>query len=456
MAWAAFHASLAAAVGMQAAPNQVQVRGDAQLPSAFAVTDFAVGALATAGQATARLASILGGVESPDVEVDSRLASIWFGRTIGPVGWELPGVWDEIAGIYRAGDRCIRLHTNAPHHRAAAVAVLGCADERAAVTASVGQWDAFELHEAIVAAGGVAAAMRSRVEWTEHPQGRALATEPLVHHEVAAPSAVPASGSADPSRPLAGVRVLDLTRVLAGPVSTRWLAGLGADVLRIDPPWWDEPAVVPDVNLGKRCARLDLTVDADRERFEELLAEADILVHGYRLGALAGLGYDADVLRSINPGLVDVSLNAWGHTGPWSERRGFDSIVQVAAGIAEHGMQSYGSDTPRPLPVQALDHTAGYTMTACALQGWCDRLEQGHGSTWRTSLAAHAELLWQVDSPQLDATFAELGDDDFAPGEESTVWGPMRRARSPVAIAGVDVGWRHGATNHGSEPTATW
>jgi len=365
-------------------------------------------------------------------------------------------VWDEIAGIYAAADRFIRLHTNAPHHRRAAVEVLGCADDRASVTHAVSTWNAFELHEAIVEAGGVAAALRTRAEWSDHDQGRALASEPLVHHDPATAQVPVRSRPQRPSRPLDGVRVLDLTRVLAGPVSTRWLAGLGADVLRIDPPWWSEPSVVPDVNLGKRCSRLDLTEPDDRRRFEDLIVGADILVHGYRLGALAGLGYDPEAIRQLNPTLVDVSLNAWGHTGPWSERRGFDSIVQVAAGIAAQGMAAYDATEPRPLPVQALDHATGYTMAACALQGWCDRLERGHGSQWRTSLAAHAEVLWQVQDSHLDADFGPLDASDLAPTDEATTWGPVQRALPPMTVAGVDVAWDRGATDHGSEPDAGW
>lgn len=165
--------------------------------------------------------------------------------------------------------------------------------------------------------------------------------------------------ASDARRPLAGIKVLDFTRVLAGPVATRFLAGLGADVLRIDPPEWDEPGVVPDVILGKRCARLDLHTAEDRRVFEALLARADIVVHGYRPGAMARLGYDEGERRTINPGLVDVSLCAYGWTGPWAGRRGFDSLVQMSIGIAEAGMRWQQAERPVPLPVQALDHATG-------------------------------------------------------------------------------------------------
>src|SRR5262249_18273826 len=160
---------------------------------------------------------------------------------------------------------------------------------------------------------------------TGHPQGQAVAAEPLVRVE--ATDAAPAPTWTVPeARPLQGVRVLDLTRVLAGPVGTRFLAGFGANVLRIDPLSWAEPGVVPEGTLGKRWAHLDLRADADRATFERLLREADVLVHGYRCDALARLGWPAERRRALRPGLVDVALDAYGWNGPWCARRGFDSL----------------------------------------------------------------------------------------------------------------------------------
>lgn len=461
-------AQLASAVGAQPEPKAISVAAiepGAALPSAFAVTDLAAASMANAAAAARRVAALHGGDIDAAITIDPRLASLWFGTTIAPVDWELPPIWDSIAGIYACGERSVRLHTNAPHHKAAALKVLGCEETRERVAAAVGRWDAFELETAVVEAGGVASALRSRDEWVAHPQGTALQTEPLVHHTTHPTTfdATAKGGSArqeaeQPSveRPLAGVRVLDLTRVLAGPVATRLLAGFGADVLRIDPPIWDEAGVAMEVNLGKRCARLDLREPGDRAAFEALLAEADIMLHGYRRDALAGLGYDEAARRALNPGLVDVSLNAWGHTGPWRDRRGFDSITQIAAGVAHHGMVAFGTDAAKPLPVQALDHATGYTLAACALRGWADRLEQGTGSTWKTALAAHAELLWPTASDEhVDAVFEPLGEDDLAPGVEDTSWGPVRRAATPLTIDGTPLHWPNGAANHGTSP-ANW
>ena len=239
----------------------MELAGDAELPSAFSVTDLAAATIGAAGLAVAELAGDGAGA----VRVDRRLASAWFLLTIDPIGWQLPPLWDAVAGDYRAADGWIRLHTNAPHHRRAALGVLRCTEDRAAVAKVVEGWTAAELESAVVDAGGCAAEMRTAAEWSAHAQGAAVAAEPLVHLDRTDGAADSGAAAGPPDRPLAGVRVLDLTRVLAGPVATRFLAGLGAEVLRIDPPGWDEPGIVPEVTLGKRCARLDASTPEGRE-----------------------------------------------------------------------------------------------------------------------------------------------------------------------------------------------
>ncbi|MBN3821936.1 acyl-CoA transferase, partial [Paraburkholderia sp. Se-20369] len=199
-------------------------------------------------------------------------------------------------------------------------------------------------------------------EWARHPQGVAVRAEPLLIHDAISAEGPRPTWTAPAGRPLHGVRVLDLTRILAGPVATRFLAGFGADVLRIDPIQWDEPNTVPEVVLGKRCARVDLKMPEGRALLRDLIREADVMVHGYRPDALDRLGFDADERRRINPGLVDVSLDAYGWSGPWRARRGFDSLLQTSTGLVETAMRATGADRPVPLPVQALDHGTGYLL----------------------------------------------------------------------------------------------
>lgn len=283
--------------------------------------------------------------------------------------------------------------------------------------------------------------MRSIEEWNAHPQGLAVASEPLVHKIQTSKSATREFRFGPPERPLAGIRVLDLTRVLAGPVATRFLSGYGADVLRIDPPRWEEPGLVPEVTLGKRCARLDLKSPSDRACFESLLAQADMLVHCYRPGTLAHLGYAEDIRQRIAPGLIDVSLDAYGWSGPWRERRGFDSLVQMSNGIAEVAMRRRGADRPTPLPVQALDHATGYLLAAAALRGLAERQCTRRGSQFRLSLGRTARALIDCGFRETDIPLAPEREGDVAPSIEQTPWGRARRLRASVLVAGTALSW---------------
>lgn len=346
-----------------------------------------------------------------------------------------------MTGDYATKDGWMRLHANAPHHRAAAQHVLGCSVDKAAVSRAIFAWCKSDLENAIVAAGGCAAEMRSIEEWNGHPQGLAVASEPLLHISRTPERAARELRLGPPDRPLTGIRVLDLTRVLAGPVATRFFAGYGADVLRIDPPGWQEPGVVPEVTLGKRCARLDLKSRSDRSSFESLLAQADVLVHGYRPDALAHLGYHDEIRRRIAPGLVDVSLDAYGWSGPWRERRGFDSLVQMSCGIADVGMRRTGADRPVPLPVQALDHATGYLLAAAALRGLAERQHTRRGCQFRLSLARTAQALIDWGTHETEIPLSPESGIDLAPWMEETPWGPAQRLRAPISIAGTALTW---------------
>jgi CoA-transferase family III len=432
-------------------PAQVHFSGEGDLPSVFAVSDLAGASLGAACLAVAELLATRHG-DQPQAKVDRRLAAFWFGTSIRPQGWTMPAPWDAVAGDYQTDDGWIRLHTNAPHHRAAVLAVLGVSADRDAAARAVRVWQADALEDAVVQNGGCAAAMRDMAAWAAHPQGRAVMAEPLLILKAGTAGPAP-RWTVPPDRPLHGVRVLDLTRVLAGPVATRFLAGFGAEVLRIDPPDWDEPGVVPDVVLGKRCARLDLRQPAGRKAWEDLLHQADVLVHGYRPGALAGLGLDAERRRALCPGLVDVSLDAYGWSGPWQGRRGFDSLVQMSAGIAEAGMRGIGRDRPTPLPVQALDHATGYLMAAAVVRGLTGRLTTGAGGSARASLARTAALLVGLP-PGQPASLAPETPDDHADAIEATAWGPARRVKAPGGVEGAPMRWDLPATALGSARAA--
>ncbi|MBO0751777.1 MAG: CoA transferase [Bradyrhizobiaceae bacterium] len=426
--------------------ERLRLEGSEALPSAFPVTELAAATIGAAALAVSEAAGLVSA--APAIAVDRRLASMWFGLSIRPLGWKMPPAWDAIAGDYRAADGWIRLHTNAPRHRAAAISVLGCKEERDAVAGTVAAWPADALEQAIVSAGGCAAAMRTMQEWANHPQGRAVASEPLIAFSRTA--AAPMTWRPSPGRPLDRLKVLDLTRVLAGPVATRFLAGYGADVLRIDPLGWDEPGIVPEVTLGKWCARLNLRGTADRDTFEHLLAQADVLVHGYRPGALDALGYDEGRRHTIRPGLIDVALDAYGWSGPWQARRGFDSLVQMSAGIAAAGMAWRQADRPVPLPVQALDHATGYLMAAAVVRGLIDGVRGDGAVKARLSLARTALLLGHPVAGDSAAALMPPTDADYASEEEATSWGPAQRLIAPVSSDGAALRWDRGASRLGT------
>ena len=423
----------------------------------FAEACVAVAALAVCEFAEARRARGPGprGIAS-EVQIDRRHVAAAFRseRHLVPVGWGLPPAWDLIAGDYRTRDGWIRLHTNYAWHREPVLRVLGVAAERAAVSAAVSTWDGESLEAAVVAAGGCAALCRTPAEWAAHAQGRAVTGEALIaftRHpptDPLEPGPLGDSGlRADRQAPLSGLRILDLTRVIAGPVATRFLASCGADVLRIDPPLFDEvAALLPDTTWGKRCGALDLRAPGDRSRFLELVTGAHVLVHGFRKSALPRLGLDVARLRTLNPGLVMVGLNAYGATGPWSDRRGFDSLVQMSTGIADTGRRSAGGDCPVPLPAQALDHGTGYLAAAAVVRGLTERLAgevvQAHLSLARTA----AELARRGDQHDLERPVAgqtpprgPLTDAETAPflDLDPSEFGPVHHVRAPVSCDGA-------------------
>jgi hypothetical protein len=373
------------AVGAGGGAPELVVDGSTGLGGLLPVPDLAVGAVAAQLLAARELTGTASGPLTLDARhVGLAFRSERFARLGGyPVGMGFA----PLSRFWRTADGWLRLHGNYPHHRAAAVAVLG--DDVA--TAAL-RWRADELESAVVAAGGAAAAVRTAAQWRAHPHGAALADMPL-----AALRRVADGPARAPS--LDGLRVLDLTRVIAGPVATRTLASHGADVLRIDGPRLpDDRGGLIDTGAGKRHVVLDLAATADRRTVEELLGQADVVVQGYRPGALDAFGMGPALLER-HPHLVVVRLSAWGTTGPWRERRGFDSLVQAATGIADiYG----GPDGPGALPAQALDHATGHLAAALVMGALTRQGADGGGWFGELSLAqtAHWLLTARAERPE--------------------------------------------------------
>ncbi|MFC8708631.1 CoA transferase [Streptomyces sp. NPDC057197] len=444
------------------------VEREGALTARLPVRDLAracVGACAlAAAELAARRAAL---AEVPAVRVDDgALATAFVSERHLLIDGRAPVTFAPLSRFWRTADGWVRTHANYPHHRARLLSALGLLPSGeghggngdgngdrdgggdqdalvAAVASALAERSALDVEEAVYAAGGLAVALRTPEEWAAHPQHAELAARPLVERGRlgTARARVLPSLTGTPLLPAAGVRVLDLTRVIAGPVATRTLALLGADVLRVDPPHLPELADQhADTGFGKRSAALDLATD--RAAFEELLAGADVVVTGYRPGALDRFGLSPEALAERRPGLVVAELSAWGAYGPWARRRGFDSLVQVATGIAA---VEGGDGQPGALPAQALDHGTGYLLAAAVLRALTEQSHDGGGRFVRLALARTAA--WLTEAALGAARGPER--DQGAPYDSPAPWldetdsriGRLRHARSPLAFTDGPTIW---------------
>jgi crotonobetainyl-CoA:carnitine CoA-transferase CaiB-like acyl-CoA transferase len=333
------------------------------------------------------------------------------------------------------------------------LALLGCAYDRAAVQAALNGWKAETFEDAAAAKGLVVTAMRTLAEWDAHPQGQAVKTVPVVSIEQIgdAPSRPWPKGD----RPLSGVRVLDLTRIIAGPVCGRTLAAHGADVLLVTSPKlpFVQPLII-DTGRGKLSTQLDLRETAGRAGLERLLRDADVMVQGYRPGGVQQLGFGPETVASLRPGIVYVTLSAYGHVGPWSGRRGFDSLVQTASGLNAAEADAAGIPEPRVLPCQALDHAAGYLLAFGAMTGLHRRATQGGSWHVRVSLAGVGNWLRGLGRVEGGQACSDPGFDDVQDVLETgdSGFGRLTSVRHAAQLSETMPRWARPAVPLGTHP----
>jgi crotonobetainyl-CoA:carnitine CoA-transferase CaiB-like acyl-CoA transferase len=398
----------------------VEISRDADpiLPTSFRIGETSAAALAAVGLAVSDLWELRTGRRQA-VGVDTRqaTASLRSGQYMRLDGAPVSTERNTIMGVYPAKHgRWSYLHCNFPNHRAAALSVLGVPEDREAVRKAVAEWDALELEEAIIAARGAGGMVRTMEEWAKHPQAAAIASLPLleiVKIGASAPEKLPGG-----DRPLSGIRVLDLTRVLAGPTCARTLAEHGADVLKIT------AAHLPslghqeyDTGHGKLSAHLDLREPKDVETLRGLVREGDVFSQGYRPGTLGERGFSAEVLARLRPGIVVVSLCAFGHVGPWASRRGFDTVVQTVSGITARQGELFPGTSPGPqfYPVSAIDYLTGYLMAFGAMVALGRRAREGGSWLVRISLAQTGR--WVVGRGEVPAAQLDDVPKEFTPAE---------------------------------------
>ncbi len=400
--------------------NELDITGgfDPVLPTPFRMAEASTATLAAVGLAVNDLWELRTG-RRQKIAINTRqaTASLRSGTYLKMEDTPVPNGRNVVMGTYPAKHgRWSYIHCNFPNHRAAALKVLGVAEDRDAVTKAIAQWDALELEEAIIAAGGAGGMVRTMAEWAQHPQGMAIAGLPLM--EIVKIADSPAEPLPKGERPLSGVRVLDLTRVIAGPTCARTLAEHGAEVLKITGKHLPSLGRQEyDTGHGKLSAHLDLREAKDVEILRGLVRKADVFSQGYRPGTLGNRGFTPEALAQLRPGIVVVSLCAFSHAGPWASRRGFDTVVQTVSGITHRQGEVFPGAVPGPqfYPVSAIDFLTGYLMAFGASVALARRTREGGSWLVRISLAQVGR--WLVQRGEVPAAELTNVAKEFTPEE---------------------------------------
>ncbi|MFI4934593.1 MAG: CoA transferase [Caulobacterales bacterium] len=366
-------------------------------------------------------------------------------------------VRSAVMGFHPTKDgRHVLLHPSFPPGTERILRALGCEAEAESVKAACLSMTAQAIEDAVAAERGCAGVVRTPQEWDASEQGRVLAGRPgveVIKIADSPPEPLPSAGDA----PLSGLRVLDLTRVLAGPTCARTLAQYGADVLYLASP--NLPAsvgFVPDTNHGKLSAWLDLETEAGRARLRELLEDADVFSQGYRTGAMERMGFGPTQLAALRPGLIYTSINCYGHEGPWRGRAGWEQLAQTVTGMAHvHG----GEAGPQLQPGAVTDYTTGFLAAFGSLMALYRRAIWGGSYLVRVSLCQTG--MWVrglgVDGPERLDRAVKLEGDELAGYmiASQSGYGPITHLRPPVRMSATPPAWKRPVVPLGTHP-AEW
>ena len=439
----------------QALPYADLIGVDPVLPSSFAIGTAVQTSVAAAALAACELGYARGQVRQ-QVTVDMTHAAVecygWFS-----IDGRVPDPWEKFSGLYPCADGWVRIHANFSHHRDGALQLLGLlADtaEKDDVRAALRSWRAQDFEQAAAERGLVVSALRSFAQWDAHPQGIAVAAQPLMHFErIGDAPAIALPPICESDRPLTGVRVLDLTRIIAGPVGGRTLAAYGADVMLVSAPHLPNIDSIIDTSRGKLSVQLDLRDAQGQSAMDELVKGSHLLVQGYRPGGLAEMGYSPTQLASKRPGIVVISLSAYGTQGPWAQRRGFDSLVQTATGFNAAEAAAAGSDTPKPMPVQVLDFATGFLIAYAASAALLRQRREG--GSWHVQLSLAQTGHWLRSFGRVDGGFSVQAPegDNFVEASASG-YGELLAMRHSVQLSRTPVGWARPSMPPGSHAPA--
>jgi crotonobetainyl-CoA:carnitine CoA-transferase CaiB-like acyl-CoA transferase len=433
---------------------------DPILPTPFRVGTAGAATLAATGLAAADLwKHRTGRDQTIAVDVRHATASLRSGHYLKVGDGAVSSARNSIMGFYPTKDgRWSYVHANFPNHRAAALKVLGCEESREAMARAVAAWNVADLEEAIIAAKGAGGMVRSHAEWADHPQAAAIAGLPLmeiVKIGDSAPEPLPPG-----KRPLSGIRVVDITRVLAGPTCARTLAEHGADVMKVSAAHLPNLGYQElDTGLGKLSTYLDLREPANVDTLRGLIRDADVFSQGYRPGTLGSRGLSPEELAALRPGIVYVSLCAFSHAGPWASRRGFDTVIQAVSGIAARQAEIVPAKSPGPqfYPCSAIDYCTGYLMATGAMIALKRRAEEGGSWLVRISLAQVGK--WIVDLGEVPAAALPAVPAEFTPQEldrwsieTDTPSGRLRHLKPVVQLSETPPYWARPSVPLGYHP----
>lgn len=436
--------------------TQVRLTGsDPVFPSSFAVGTAAQSSIAAAALAACELGFVRGQARQ-GVQVDMLHAAAECTTRFSLDG-RTSDIWDPFSGLYQCTDGWVRVHANFAHHREGALRLMGlkpATATRSSAELAMLTRSAWEFEEAAAQAGLVVAALRSFAQWDAHPQAAAVAALPLFTIE--------RIGDADPillpalhprQRPLENIKILELTRILAGPVCGKVLAAYGADVMLLNSPHLPNIEAIADTSRGKRSAHVDLRTNPGANAMRSLLSKAHVWMQGYRPGALAALGWSPREVASIRPGIVCASLSAYGNNGPWAHRRGFDSLVQTATGFNDAEGQALGGTTPKAFPMQILDHASGYIM-AMAIGAALGR-QQVEGGSWHVQVSLAQTAQWLRGMGRIDNGFS-VPLADMGPYLESSHsgFGELRALRHSAQLSRTPAAWTRPSMPPGTHAAA--
>ena len=440
------------------AADSIEIRGrDPVMPSRFKIGEASATALAACGVAANTIWTASGG-KHQRIEVDTA------GAAVSLISFLCQKLEDgsepqrdpnrPLVGFYQAGDgRWVHLHGAFPDLAAGTLAVLDCDASPESIRVAVSRWEGQALEDALAEAGMCGAMARTREEWLTHPQGEALHLVPPVSIKRIADS--PIEPIPLRARPLAGVRVLDLTRVLAGPTCGRTLASHGANVLKVNSP--NLPSVPPfviDTGHGKRSTFLDLNDEKDHKHLKLLVLSTDIFSQGYRKGALAKRGLGPEQMAEQRPGIIYVSINAYGHVGPWAARPGWEQLAQTASGVA---VDEGSLESPRLIAAAATDYTTGYLGALGAMAALYRRSIEGGSYHVEVSLAQTANWLYEFGLFERDYALPNFDPAIAAPYMVSsdTGFGRLHHLGPIIRMSETEPRWEQVSVPLGHHP-ATW